>query len=386
MNSFDIYFEQIKKNLSPSIDSYPLSHKRIIKLNSARDNNSNNISSSRINYQSILFPKRSPSIKHNKYSYKGRAIKEDLDISKTILDYDIQITTLKKKLSIVKEQRKQSEKKVNIKKFKINKLLNDEKISIKELQNIKKNIQKIMSNREKNKNNSIKINYGMKNKNKSHTIIKKYYIKSKNNTLNNSSLKDKNYLEKHKSFQVSMKKPDNLSNNIQMNSGIITPKTKNLINEKRPNNTSCNRGISSNEIYGTYSFRNSVINEEKINSNNNFKKKNHNDNSDNHKILKNITNLNMKKNIRNKNNLKNQIKKNLINKLKKHEDERRRIQDEIKQIEKEQYDLWINFSENMSSGNTTSNTNVNNTHKKIIKSDLYDKDEEDDIIVNYKYM
>ena len=57
--------------------------------------------------------------------------------------------------------------------------------------------------------------------------------------------------------------------------------------------------------------------------------------------------------------LKTQIKQNLMNKLKKDEEEKKRIQEEIRKIEKEQHDLWMNFSENMNSRNTTSNTNIN---------------------------
>ena len=384
---FNSYIEKAKKSLLSSIDDIPLSFKRSLEINSTRNNNSNNISTSLINNQSISFPNRSSSTnRYNKNSYNGKKEIEELDITKTILEYDIQIASLKKKLSVIKDQRKQSELEVNIKKLRINKLLTEENASIKELQNIKKTIQKIKSSRKKNNNNYIKKIYIKNNKNKSHTIINnKSFANIKNSTFINSSFKDNNRLKKHKSFYISMKKNKSLNNDIQTNLDKTTSKENYFINKKDPISTS-NRGIALNETYDLYSLRNTSINLDKININNKFIKNNENNNNniENKKIIKNYSHLNI--NIKNSNNLKNQIKQNLENKLKEHEEERKKIQDKIKQIEQEQYELWMNFDKNMNNMNNTPNINTNNNHKILTTNDLYYKDEDDDNIVNYNFI
>ena len=43
----------------------------------------------------------------------------------------------------------------------------------------------------------------------------------------------------------------------------------------------------------------------------------------------------------------------------------------------------MNFSENMNSGNTTFNSNINSHYK---ESELYNKDEDDENIVNYNFI
>lgn len=386
MNSFDNYIGYTKGGII-QIDDYPLSCKRSLEINSARNYNSNNLSTSSIqNQSSILFPNKSTTNKkHNNYLYNGNPI-ECIDISKKNLEYDIQLTALKKKLSVIKEQRKESESKVHLMKLKINKLQNEEKASIRELENIKKRIQKIKNNRKKNEINYLKKSQNTKNynktnsfiSNKTHSFIKDKY---KTNDLSSSNFKGKvknNNLMQHKSFQISMRKSKNFSNLMQNN---CTPKSKLFINKKALNSSNNRSNTSSNENYGTYSFRNTSINLDKLNINNNNVKNNNLLN----KINKN-SNTNINKNINNKNDLKSQIKQNLVNKLIEDEKERKRIQEEIRQIEKEQYDLWMNFSENMNSGNTTSNTKNNNNYKKNIITDLYYKDEDDDNLVNYNYI
>jgi hypothetical protein len=153
--------------------------------------------------------------------------------------------------------------------------------------------------------------------------------------------------------------------------------------------------------YGTYSLKNSPPYLDKFPLNNkserhlvnNISKDNDDSfivsskNTENEKLAQNNNNSINEISIRNKKKLKNQIKQNLINKLKKHEKEKKKIEDEIKKIEKEQYNLWINFTENMNSGNTTSNSNNNKfNNNKIKKLGLFNENEDDDNIVNYNYI
>ena len=84
----------------------------------------------------------------------------------------------------------------------------------------------------------------------------------------------------------------------------------------------------------------------------------------------------------NKSNLRAQMKINLIKKLKEDELNKKKIEEEIKQIEKEQYALCANFSLNLNSGITESNTK--DTSDKRMK--MYEEYENDDNIENYNYM
>ena len=380
MNSFDNYIELQKEKFN-QLEEFPLSCKRSLEIYSDKNNNkSNYFSSSAINNQSsILFPNRSSTNKkHSKLLYSGNP-NEISNISKKNLELDIQLTSLKKKLSSMKEQRKQSEMEVNLMKLRISKLQNEEKTSIKELENIKKSIQKIQYNRKKAEKNNINKTFSKKN-HKTHNYIKNKTLSFISDNKNGSFINNSNLLEKkskigeHNSFYISMKKNKKINDNIQNN---FTPKPKCFINKKGKNNSNINE---SNDNYGAYSFRNISINLDNINiSNNNSKKNNINKN----RVIQN-SNSNINKKEYNKIDLKTQIKQNLINKLKKDEEERRKIQEEIRQIEKQQYDLWMNFSENMNSGNTTSNTNININNQINLKKDLYNNEEEqDDNIVNY---
>ena len=182
----------------------------------------------------------------------------------------------------------------------------------------------------------------------------------------------------HKSFQISMKKSNNFGNILQNNN--FTPKSK-LFNDKIVVNSSNNKNNTPfNDNFGTYSFRNTSINLDKININNNSK-----NNIIINKVYKNYnSNINI-----NKNNidLKSQIKQNLMNKLREDEKERKRIQEEIRQIEKEQYYLWMNFNENMNSNNKP-DSNIakkKNILKKNLINDINYKNEDDDNLVNYNY-
>ena len=76
-----------------------------------------------------------------------------------------------------------------------------------------------------------------------------------------------------------------------------------------------------------------------------------------------------------------------MKKLVEDEEIKRKIEEELKLIEKEENELWNNFTENMYSVSTESKTNTNNTNDKKIK--LYmnkenDEEYEKDNIVNYK--
>ncbi len=373
MNSFDNYIGLNREGSLLHInDECPLYYKKSLEINTARTNNSNNLSTSSIihNKSSILLPNKSQ--------------REPLDISKKNLEYDIQITALKKKLAMIKEQRKNSENKIHLMKLRINQLQNEEKASIKDLENIKKSIQNIKNNRKKNE---YKKNYVKKVINTNNNINKSY--NSYNRNINNSNIKERvknknSNLLGHQSFHISMKKNNNFS--IFTNNNY-TPKSKIFINKKALNTSNNKTNTSSNDNFGTYSFRNISINLDKINING----------SKNSLIMnKGNRNSNTNININNKNekDLKSQIKQNLVNKLREDEKERKRIQEEIRRLEKQQYNLWMNFNENMNENNNIGNTSDNKTSikrkiKKTLKKnftyDCYykDKDEEDDNLVNY---
>ena len=81
-----------------------------------------NMSALLLNNQSnITFPNKTTINKHYKFLYSGIPT-EISNISKKNLEYDIQLTALKKKLSTIKSQRKKAETKFNLMKLRINKL------------------------------------------------------------------------------------------------------------------------------------------------------------------------------------------------------------------------------------------------------------------------
>lgn len=376
MNSFDNYIDQEKQRLISFNEDLPQNSKRRIQLYSARNNTSNNLSKSKIKKPFDI-----------------------LDISKTNLEFDIQITSLKKKLLAIKEQRKESEKKVDLIKLKIRKLLNEEKESIRELENIKKSILKIQNNRIKNQK---RLELSVNSKNVANT-------KNNNDNTIDSSFVDKETIRNHKFHNISMKKTkflNKIKNNFSKNNkSFIKPKifikSKKLnkyINNKSQSNINksndISRDLSDGYVYGINTVRNTSINLGKINLNND-KSNNNIKNGDDSKKYNGVTNSkknmlsncgsDLNKKLKNKKDLKSQIKRNLENKLKEHEEQRKRIQEELKKIEKEQYDLWMNFNDNMNSVDTTFNTNINNNQKVIIKSDLYNIDDVDNIL-NYNFI
>ena len=76
----------------------------------------------------------------------------DITFSKMILEYDIHISSLKKKLSVLKKNRKGVELNVINLKRKIKELQNEEKKSFKQLEYTKNYIKRIMQNYKNNKN------------------------------------------------------------------------------------------------------------------------------------------------------------------------------------------------------------------------------------------
>ena len=378
MNSFDT--NDFHKHKMIQIDDYPLTFKPTLEIFSNRNSTSNYISNSSMN-QSNIFPNKSTNNKNHRNFLYSNNITEISDISKKNLEYDIQLAALKKKLSSVKEQRKQSEIKVNLMKLRINKLQNEEKASLRELKNITKSIQKIKINRVKAIQKDINRNF---NQNK----IKNNFVKNKtisfindNSSISffsNSNLKEKSIkIHPHNIINISLER-NNLNKNFQKN---FTPKTKFLSNPKGLNNSNSkiNKNNISKDNYGSYSFRNESINVDKLSFNKNTSK-----NKVKNRVIPNsIPHINKNvKNDKSKPDLKSQVKKNLENKLKSDEEERKRIQEEIRKIEKQQYDLWMNFNENMNNENY--NSNINNNFQKNIKKDLLFKDEEDNL-VNYNF-
>ena len=377
------YYTNIDKFIPQLENDNSLNIKRNnLEFYSSRNCSLNNLSTSAINNQSNFLPNLSTINKSDNYLYNEYPT-EIYDFSKMNLEYDIQIAALKKILSSLKEERKESQNKVNFMKIRINKLLNEEKESMKELENIKKTIQNIKTNRKKHDKNLAKkkSNYIPHSKNST--------IHNNARRINNPNSTIKNKLGNFNSFNVSLKKNKKM-NNIQ-NAGIIT----NFMKEKDFNKSLNKRNDKLKIKYGTYSLRNTPTILDKLGNNserhlvNNISK----DNDDSINISSR-NNENEKNNrystddisIMNKKKLKNQIKQNLMNKLKEHEKEKKRIEDEIKKIEKEEYNLWINFSENMISGNTTSNSNNKSNNKTYKRSDLFIGNEDDDNIVNYNYI
>ena len=384
------YYSNRDKLLSQLENDYSLINKRNLELYSSRNNSLNNLSSSGIYNQSNFLPNLSTINKNENYLYNEDPT-EIYDFEKLNLEYDIQISALKKKLSNTKEERKETQKRVNLMKIRINKLLNEEKESMKELENIKKSIQKIKTNREKRHKNLVKNKLNFIPYSKNSTII--HNISNISRIYNSSSL-IKNKLGNFNSFNVSLRKNKKIKN-IQ-NNGIIT----NFMKDKNCNESLKNRNNNLKIKFGTYSVRNTPPYLEKLALNNNSERhlvnnisKDNDDsfnifskNAEIEKFTQNNNNSLNEISIKNKKKLKNQIKQNLINKLNNHEKEKKKIEDEIKKIEKEQYNLWINFTENMNSGNTTSNSNNNKSNtNKLKKSGLFIENEDDENIVNYNY-
>ena len=371
MNSFDNYIDY-QKQLG-HIDEFSIRYKKSLDNFPDKFNTSNCLSNSYLNNEnSFLLPNSTTNKKRPKFLYSGNQT-EIVDISKKNLEYDIQITALKKKLITIKEQRKQSEMKLNLMRLRLNKLQNEEKASIRDLLNIKNSIQKIKNNREKSEKQKI---FTKQNK-KFHNLFKNKTLSFINNNsfINKSNIIDSDNKNRSYNYLDLTKKKNNnkyINNNIYNN---FTPKTKHFSFKKGFTISNNKNNISSNDNNIINSIRNASLEKYNTNQNNSQVKNIINKNAILSKSIpyKKITKLRIN-NKNDKNGVKNQIKKNLENKLKIDEEERNRIQEEINQIEKEQYNLWMNFSQNMNSGNITSKINFNNNDNNIIKSELISKD------------
>ena len=372
MISFDLYSQE--RYLS-SINDNQLSDKDSFGLFSSRDKNINNIFSTSIikNQSNSILNNSNGNINNkfqNSYIYQNSPTSpreySTISTTKKSLEYDIKIAELKEKLKILKEENKNNENNINLSKLRINKLQNEEKASLRELENTQKRILKIKNNRKNATNQKYsskkRINLNLSsikntNSNNYNYTNKKINYTTKNNksiidtecSSGNKSqilLKIKNNLnnlEKHNSYRINLKNRKNTFN-------ILSPKLKYF--------------ITKNGINNSYD----MIQTDNANYMNNG-----------HDQIK--SNIFKKKINKNKSDLRAQMKNNLIKKLKEDELNKKKIEEEIKQIEKEQYDLCINFSLNLYSGSTESNSQ--NTNDKRMK--MYEEYENDDNIVNYNY-
>ena len=370
MISFDLYSQE--RYLS-SINDNQLSDKGSFRFFSSRDKNINNILSTSLiqNQSSIILNNSNGNInnkshKSNIYQNSQITPKEysTISTSKKSLECDIKIAELKVKLKMIKEENKKNKNNINLTKLRINKLQNEEKESFRELEKTQQRILKIKTNRKNNfaqKNSSKKrsnlnlssikntINNNYNYTNKKLNFTNKRIINTECSSGNKSQILLKiknnlNNLEKHSSYRINLKHKKNTFN-------LLSPKMKYFITKNGINNSyDMIQTDDSNYINNGHNQIKSTI----------FKKKMNN----------------------NKSNLRAQMKINLIKKLKEDELNKKKIEEELKQIEKEQYALCANFSLNLNSGITESNTK--DTSDKRMK--MYEEYENDDNIENYNYM
>ena len=301
-----------------------LNHKKISDLstdNLQYSNNSTKLTNTNIN-SSILknIRNNTPLLINPNFYYNtiNEYSEDNFNISKINLECDIYISSLKKKLAMVKQSRKDVELNVINLKKKINELQDKEKKSLKQLECTKKYINKIKKN-SKNNNNK---NYGI--------IITKI-----NNIYQNNQ---------------SNKNPGNIKLNIDNSNAYKAWMPKNdIIISKNPKST-----LSHLACYTAIKNNNNNKNKNKnLNSKNNLIKKKiigKPEGLDNFKICsspisnkiyikKTITSIRKSKNYKN-------IKDNLIKNIKKDIDEKLRVEREIAKINKEQNKLYNNFYEN----------------------------------------
>ena len=352
MNSFDLYSQERILN---SFNDNIISRDNLIfsEIKSTREKNPNNIISSPIiQAQNILKLNNSnDNIKNNSLnSFLYKSIQNSPSENYSSIEYDNKINELKEKLRALKERNKISINNINLMKLKINKLQSEEKASIRELENTQQRILKINSNRQKN---FFKNNINPKKK----ININLISIKNKNLTLNNTSNNSKTniYFEHDNKSQNLLKIKNNLNNSINdHNSFRINFNYKNYsLNNSGLMSPKINYFINKNGINNSYEL---IQTQTEPNYNNNNKKK----------IRSNIFNKKMKNKNNNLNDvkidIKTQIKKSIIKKLEEHEQKKREIEEEIKKIEKEEYELMINFNKSIN-GENTSNTNTLNDKK-----------------------
>ena len=248
--------------------------------------------------------------KKDNYNTINEYSEEDFLLSKMNLECDINISSLKKKLNEMRQNRKKVELKVINLRKKINELQNKEKKSLKQLEYTKNYINKI---KKKSKNNLNK-NYGI--------IITK---------INNIYQNNKN--------------PGSIKLNINNSNNYKTwmPSKKKISFNHKPN-------LSHLAYYSAIKNNSINISNNNLNSKNNLNKKQTIEKIGNYKICsspisskiyikKNITSVRKTKNYR-------KIKDNLIKHIKRDIDEKLRIEREIDKINKEQNKIYNNFYEN----------------------------------------
>ncbi len=278
----------------------------------------------------------------NTYNTIGDNSGDIFYLSKVNLEYDIYLSSLKKKLLVIKEERKKSEAMVKNEKKKIIELQKEELKSLNQLENTKKYIKKIIENRKKytNKNFDIK-------------ITKINNIFQTNKRPNNELYKSDN-LNFNTWFAHNKKRPvikpkvlshincitnSEIGNNIINNSYLIYNKIKPSLNASKYNTI---------DIIQKSNFSHKkVYSRKKIKNKNNFIN-NHKDNTNysvNNNDINNITSVNNYINKKNNNNNK-ILRKSLISRLKQNEEEKKKIEQQIKEIEMEENKLYNNFYDN----------------------------------------
>ena len=259
-------------------------------------------------------------------------------LSKINLEHDILISSLKKKLIMIKEERKKSEVNVINEKMKIIELQREEQKSLNQLENTKKYIKKIIENRKKytNKNFDIKItkinNIFQTNKRPNDRL---YYSSNLNCNTWFAHTKKRPVIKPQISSHFNCH--SRIENNIVNNSYLIYNKIKPSLNASK-NNTIENiqkSNLSHKKIYSRKKI--------KINSKKNFI--NNLKNNINYSVNNNITNNN--KYINNNNNNNKILRESLISRLKQNEEEKKKIEKQIEEIEKEENKLYNNFYDNL---------------------------------------
>ena len=237
-------------------------------------------------------------------------LEDDLYFSKKNLEYDLHISALKKKLTVLKKNRKGVELNITNLKKKIKELEIKEKRSLKQIEYTKNYINRIMQNSKKNKN------FG--------TIITK---------INNI-------------YQIN-KSPRNIKfniNNINNYKTLVQTSNRNLNNKKNLSDLAQYSAIKNNRfIHSNKKLKSKPI----IINNKIFDNKEKDENlkiysspiSSKIYIKKNITSIRKPKN--------DQImKKNILKNIKHDIEEKLKIERELEQITKEQNKLYNNFYEN----------------------------------------
>jgi len=370
MISFNLYSRERYLN-SPN-DIIPLKDIQKLGLFSTRELRSNNLLSSSIKYDknSLILNNSDGNINidnhtSNGYDYHVMSTSppDNLKKSKINIEYDNKILLLKKKLQTLKEQNKERSNNINMMKLRIIKLKNEEKSSLHELEKTKNRIIKIKSNRininkSYKKNDTKKINLNL-------SIISKDNQNNKTLNIGNGIIKKSQILSKIKNNLINSKKYNSFRNNLNCeNKNNKYSQNNNLVGELIL--PKIKYFITKNGINNSYN----MFNIDEIN------------NGSNNESLKINSSMIKKKSKINKDYLRNNMKKNIIKQLKEDELKKREIEEEIKQIEKEQFDLCLNFSLDLSK------SNINTIKKKTNKTYVNDENEENvdddnDNIVNY---